>query len=99
MNRLTLIIALSLVATSDAAQTASPTSDAVIRPADNLVVENIPPIPASVAEKADQYGEFRVPPGDLTRWISGTSAKRVAISISRRVGCQSARVAARNSPY
>jgi len=32
---------------------------AVIRPGDNLVTENIPPIPASIAEKANQYGEFR----------------------------------------
>src|SRR5712672_558761 len=31
----------------------------VIRPGDNLVVENIPPIPAAIAEKAFQYGEFR----------------------------------------
>jgi len=32
---------------------------AVIKPGDNLVVENVPPIPASIAEKANQYGEFR----------------------------------------
>src|SRR5215468_1263004 len=32
---------------------------AVIHPGDNLVVENIPPVPAAVAEKANQYGEFR----------------------------------------
>ncbi|HET9281335.1 MAG TPA: prolyl oligopeptidase family serine peptidase [Candidatus Angelobacter sp.] len=32
---------------------------AVIKPGDNLVVENIPPIPAAIAEKANQYGEFR----------------------------------------
>src|SRR5215472_13804006 len=32
---------------------------AVIHPGDNLVVENIPPIPAGVAEKANQYAEFR----------------------------------------
>jgi dipeptidyl aminopeptidase/acylaminoacyl peptidase len=32
---------------------------AAIRPGDNLVLENIPPVPASVADKANQYGEFR----------------------------------------
>ncbi len=31
----------------------------VIRPGDNLVVENIPSIPAAIAEKAFQYGEVR----------------------------------------
>lgn len=30
-----------------------------IRPGDNLVLENIPEVPASLAEKANQYGEFR----------------------------------------
>ncbi|HKE31875.1 MAG TPA: prolyl oligopeptidase family serine peptidase [Candidatus Angelobacter sp.] len=37
--------------------TSAPAS--VIRPGDNLVVENIPSIPAAVADKANQYGEFR----------------------------------------
>jgi dipeptidyl aminopeptidase/acylaminoacyl peptidase len=32
---------------------------AVIKPGENLVIENIPAIPASIAEKANQYGEFR----------------------------------------
>src|SRR5215510_13864515 len=32
---------------------------AVIRPGDNLVVENVPPVPAAIADKANQYGEFR----------------------------------------
>jgi dipeptidyl aminopeptidase/acylaminoacyl peptidase len=32
---------------------------AVIRPGDNLVLENIPAIPASIAEKAFRYGEVR----------------------------------------
>jgi len=45
---------------ASAAITQNPaTQPAVIRPGDNLVVENIPPIPASIAEKANQYGEFR----------------------------------------
>ena len=34
-------------------------AQAVVRPGDNLVLENLPPVPASVAEKANQYGEFR----------------------------------------
>src|SRR5438067_3396345 len=59
MKRVCLPAILLFLGTCGAAQTASPSPDAVIRPADNLVVENIPPIPASVAEKADQYGEFR----------------------------------------
>src|SRR5450432_2892152 len=32
---------------------------AVLKPGDNLVVENIPPVPAAIAEKANQYGEVR----------------------------------------
>jgi dipeptidyl aminopeptidase/acylaminoacyl peptidase len=32
---------------------------ALLKPGDNLVVENIPPVPAAIAEKANQYGEFR----------------------------------------
>jgi dipeptidyl aminopeptidase/acylaminoacyl peptidase len=32
---------------------------AVLKPGDNLVVEAIPPVPASIAQKANQYGEFR----------------------------------------
>ncbi|HEV7520015.1 MAG TPA: prolyl oligopeptidase family serine peptidase [Candidatus Angelobacter sp.] len=31
----------------------------VLKPGDNLVVENIPAVPAAIAEKANQYGEFR----------------------------------------
>jgi dipeptidyl aminopeptidase/acylaminoacyl peptidase len=41
------------------AQGAPPAQPAVIKPGDNLVVENIPPVPAAIAEKANQYGEFR----------------------------------------
>jgi dipeptidyl aminopeptidase/acylaminoacyl peptidase len=35
------------------------TQPQVIRPGDNLVIENIPAIPAAIAEKAFQYGEVR----------------------------------------
>ena len=41
------------------AQGGPPAQPAVIKPGDNLVVENIPPVPAAIAEKANQYGEFR----------------------------------------
>ncbi|HET9165337.1 MAG TPA: DPP IV N-terminal domain-containing protein, partial [Candidatus Angelobacter sp.] len=41
------------------AQGAPPAQPAVLKPGDNLVVENIPPVPAAIAEKANQYGEFR----------------------------------------
>ncbi len=37
----------------------APAQAAVVRPGENLVVENIPPIPLAIAEKANQYGEFR----------------------------------------
>ena len=54
------ILAVLLVAPSLLlAQGASPAQPAVIKPGDNLVVENIPPVPAAIAEKANQYGEFR----------------------------------------
>jgi dipeptidyl aminopeptidase/acylaminoacyl peptidase len=41
------------------AQSASPAQPTILKPGDNLVVENIPPVPAAIAEKANQYGEFR----------------------------------------
>ncbi|HEX7289049.1 MAG TPA: prolyl oligopeptidase family serine peptidase [Candidatus Angelobacter sp.] len=54
-------IAVVLVATLPAlAQgTAAAPQQTAIRPGDNLELENIPPVPASIAEKANQYGEFR----------------------------------------
>jgi Tol biopolymer transport system component len=42
-----------------AADNKGPAQPAVVRPGENLVVENIPPIPLAIAEKANQYGEFR----------------------------------------
>ncbi len=39
---------------------------AVLTPGDNLVVEGIPPIPASLAEAADRYTEFRS--ASLSSW-------------------------------
>ncbi len=40
-------------------QTTGPNGADFIVPGDNLAVEKIPPIPVSIVEKADQYGEFR----------------------------------------
>jgi dipeptidyl aminopeptidase/acylaminoacyl peptidase len=46
----------SSLLTAQGAPAAQPT---LLKPGDNLVVENIPPVPAAIAEKANQYGEFR----------------------------------------
>src|SRR5215471_7434915 len=59
MKRRLSILLIVFAALWATAQNAAPQQQAVIRPGDNLVVENIPPIPASIAEKANQYGEFR----------------------------------------
>jgi dipeptidyl aminopeptidase/acylaminoacyl peptidase len=54
-----LLLLLALIPAALSAQSGPSTAPAVIKPGDNLVVENIPPIPAAIAEKANQYGEFR----------------------------------------
>src|SRR5215472_7972545 len=54
-----LLAAFLIVPSLLLAQGAPPAQPAVIKPGDNLVVENIPPVPAAIAEKANQYGEFR----------------------------------------
>src|ERR1051326_788318 len=54
-----LLLVLTLLPAALLAQSGPPAAPAVIKPGDNLVVENIPPIPAAIAEKANQYGEFR----------------------------------------
>src|SRR5262249_584973 len=58
MKRLFAVFALFLASAALLAQN-NGTGPDVIRPGDNLVLENLPPVPASVAEKANQYGEFR----------------------------------------
>ena len=63
---LRIFAALLLLSLVPVAQNAPANQPAVIRPGDNLVVENIPPIPASIAEKANQYGEFRT--ANLLDW-------------------------------
>lgn len=58
-RRLSLVLVLLFAVLPVVAQNAAEKQQAFIRPGDNLVVENIPPIPAAIAEKANQYGEFR----------------------------------------
>ncbi len=55
-----IFFAVILLASAAAwAQSGPAPAPAVIKPGDNLVVENVPPVPAAIAEKANQYGEFR----------------------------------------
>jgi dipeptidyl aminopeptidase/acylaminoacyl peptidase len=60
MKRWFAVVALVISSLPVLAQgNAAAPQQAVIRPGDNLVLENVPPVPASIAEKANQYGEFR----------------------------------------
>src|SRR5215475_12593836 len=59
MKRLTPVLFLLLLTLPALAQGGPAAPPSVIRPGDNLSIENIPQIPASIAEKANQYGEFR----------------------------------------
>ncbi|HLJ25676.1 MAG TPA: prolyl oligopeptidase family serine peptidase [Candidatus Angelobacter sp.] len=59
MKRRLTILFLLLVSLSALAQTPAPSQQDFIRPGDNLVLENIPSIPSSIAEKGNQYSEFR----------------------------------------
>ncbi|HEY6348636.1 MAG TPA: prolyl oligopeptidase family serine peptidase [Candidatus Angelobacter sp.] len=59
MKRRLSVLFLLLATLPVLAQNAAEKQRAIIRPGDNLVVENIPPVPAAIAEKANQYGEFR----------------------------------------
>jgi dipeptidyl aminopeptidase/acylaminoacyl peptidase len=59
-TRITLIIAAILFAAPVLGQ------NAAISPADNLVVEGVPSIPASLAETAGRYGNFRT--ANLADW-------------------------------
>src|SRR6476661_5980316 len=51
-----LLVAAQAPSAADNKGSAQP---AVVHPGENLVLENIPPIPLATAEKANQYGEFR----------------------------------------
>src|SRR5260370_39417053 len=59
MKRFLAIFALLLSSLPALAQNSAVAQPGVIRPGDNLVLENIPAVPASIAEKAAQYGEVR----------------------------------------
>jgi dipeptidyl aminopeptidase/acylaminoacyl peptidase len=50
---LTLLLLLPCVVS------AAPTQEAVVRPGDNLVTVNVPPIPAALAESVERYTQFR----------------------------------------
>lgn len=58
MRRLLTIFAL-LISTLPILAQRDSAGQNIIRPGDNLVVENVPPIPASIGAKAREYSEFR----------------------------------------
>src|SRR5260221_6105394 len=53
-----LLAAILMTGSLLLAQGGAAAPPAVIKTGDNLVVENITPIPAAIAEKANQYGEI-----------------------------------------
>src|SRR6266852_9475326 len=53
-KKLLLILAAILLVAA-----AAPAQEPVIAPADNLVVDGVPKIPASLAETAGRYGSYR----------------------------------------
>lgn len=53
MFRRTIVITLLILASFAYSQ------EAVVRPNDALMLQNVPPVPASIAAKADRYTEFR----------------------------------------
>jgi len=57
MRRFRLLVTVLICAATAFGQGAA--SQAVIKPGENLVVEGIPPIPASIAEQAGRYTEVR----------------------------------------
>jgi len=59
MKRLLIIFAILAASLPARAQNNAAAQPDIIRPGENLVLENIPPIPAAIAEKAFQYGEVR----------------------------------------
>jgi dipeptidyl aminopeptidase/acylaminoacyl peptidase len=59
LRRLSVGILVLLSLTLVLAQTPS-SQPSVINPTDNLVVENIPPIPSEISEESNRYTEFRV---------------------------------------
>ncbi|HKD44388.1 MAG TPA: S9 family peptidase, partial [Candidatus Angelobacter sp.] len=59
MKRFLVIFSLLLSSLAALAQGNAPAQAGIVRPGDNLVLENVPAVPASIAEKAFQYGEVR----------------------------------------
>jgi dipeptidyl aminopeptidase/acylaminoacyl peptidase len=61
MKRFLAVLILIAATVPGMAQSSEPAQQqtAVFKPGENLMLENIPPIPLSIAEKANQYGEFR----------------------------------------
>ena len=57
MSRLGLLFFAALLPAI--ALAADPVPPAVVAPNENLLVDGVPPVPATVAEKASRYGEFR----------------------------------------
>ena len=55
-----------------AASAADPAPPAVVAPNENLLVDGVPPVPATVAETAGRYGEFRA--ATLADWQPNTGA-------------------------
>jgi hypothetical protein len=56
---LALVHPPALAQNASSAQDGNKSAEAVVAPNENLVVEGIPPIPASLAENADRYTNFR----------------------------------------
>ena len=56
---ISVLLAGSRAAVAQAPAGGAPPAPAVIAPSDNLVVENVPPIPASLAAEVGRYTEFR----------------------------------------
>jgi len=59
MKKPLLVVLLSTLCYVASAQTPSSPETTYLKPGDNLVVENIPPIPVSIAEKTARYGDSR----------------------------------------
>jgi dipeptidyl aminopeptidase/acylaminoacyl peptidase len=53
------LIAVTLITLAAAAPAAEPAPAATLPPADNLVVEGVPPIPAALADTVGRYTDFR----------------------------------------
>src|SRR5215472_1649615 len=57
--KLTCAIGLLLLFLAGLCQAQPAAASATLTPGDNLVVQAIPPVPASIAERANRYTEFR----------------------------------------